>query len=91
MEKNQQKRAQRPRFEEIIPDDKLRTEMLSRLYNGDPILGETGVFTNLLQSFVNAALEGEMDNYLQETKEKGGGARRNGHTSKSLRSTAGPL
>jgi len=92
MEKNQQKkRAQRPRLEEIIPDDKIRTEMLSRLYNGDPILGETGVFTNLLQSFVNAALEGEMDSYLQETKEKGGSARRNGHTSKSLRSTAGPL
>jgi transposase-like protein len=76
---------------EIIPDDAIRNEMLSRLYKGDPILGEKGVFTNLLQSFVNAALEGEMDNFLQETKDDSTDNRRNGHTSKSLRSTAGPL
>ena len=66
MDKKQpQKRVRRPRLEDIIPDEAIRTEMLSRLYQGDPILGEQGVFTNLLQSFVNAALEGEMDNYLQ--------------------------
>ncbi len=51
------KREKRMRLEEIIPDDSLRNEMLSRLYKGDPILGEKGVFTNLLQTFVNAALE----------------------------------
>jgi transposase-like protein len=65
--------------------------MLSRLYKGDPILGEKGIFTNLLQSFVNAALEGEMDNFLHEAKDDSTDNRRNGHTSKSLRSTAGPL
>jgi len=65
--------------------------MLSRLYKGDPILGEKGIFTNLLQSFVNAALEGEMDNFLEEAKDDSTDNRRNGHTSKSLRSTAGPL
>jgi putative transposase len=92
MEKKQpQKRVRRPRLEDIIPDEEIRTEMLSRLYKGDPILGEQGVFTNLLQSFVNAALEGEMDNYLQESKGDSIDNRRNGHTAKSLRSTAGPL
>jgi len=85
------KREKRMRLEEIIPDDSLRNEMLSRLYKGDPILGEKGVFTNLLQTFVNAALEGEMDNFLQESKDKSPDNRRNGHTPKSLRSTAGPL
>jgi putative transposase len=85
------KREKRLRLNEIIPDDAIRNEMLSRLYKGDPILGEKGVFTNLLQSFVNAALEGEMDNFLQETKDDSTDNRRNGHTSKSLRSTAGPL
>lgn len=92
MEKKQpQKRVRRPRLEDIIPDEEIRTEMLSRLYKGDPILGVQGVFTNLLQSFVNAALEGEMDNYLQESKGDDVDNRRNGHTAKSLRSTAGPL
>ena len=92
MEKKEtKKREKRLRLNEIIPDDAIRNEMLSRLYKGDPILGEKGVFTNLLQSFVNAALEGEMDNFLQETKDDSTDNRRNGHTSKSLRSTAGPL
>lgn len=92
MEKKESKRREkRKRLDEIIPDDSIRNEMLSRLYKGDPILGEKGVFTNLLQSFVNAALEGEMDNFLQEAKDDITDNRRNGHTSKSLRSTAGPL
>ena len=64
--KESKKREKRLRLNEIIPDDGIRNEMLSRLYKGDPILGAKGVFTNLLQSFVNAALEGEMDNFLQE-------------------------
>jgi transposase-like protein len=89
--KESKKRVNRKRLNEIIPDDAIRNEMLSRLYKGDPILGEKGVFTNLLQSFVNAALEGEMDNFLQEAKDDSTDNRRNGHTSKSLRSTAGPL
>jgi transposase-like protein len=89
--KESKKREKRLRLNEIIPDDAIRNEMLSRLYKGDPILGEKGVFTNLLQSFVNAALEGEMDNFLQEAKDESTDNRRNGHTSKSLRSTAGPL
>ena len=89
--KESKKREHRKRLNEIIPDDSIRNEMLSRLYKGDPILGEKGVFTNLLQSFVNAALEGEMDNFLEEAKDDSTDNRRNGHTSKSLRSTAGPL
>jgi hypothetical protein len=92
MEKKEaKKREKRLRLNEIIPDDAIRNEMLTRLYKGDPILGEKGVFTNLLQSFVNAALEGEMDNFLQEAKDDSPDNRRNGHTSKSLRSTAGSL
>lgn len=85
------KREKRLRLNEIIPDDGIRNEMLNRLYKGDPILGEKGVFTNLLQSFVNAALEGEMDNFLNESKSRNLENRRNGYTSKELRSTAGPL
>jgi len=92
MEKKQYKKRERKmRLEEIIPDNEMRTEMLSRLYQGDPILGEKGVFTNLLQSFVNAALEGEMDDFLQKSKSGTIRNRRNGHIDKTLRSTAGSL
>jgi putative transposase len=85
------KREKRPRLEEIIPDDAMRGEMLSRLYKGEPLFGDKGIFTGLLQSFVNAALEGEMDNFMQESKLEDSENRRNGYIPKSLRSTAGPL
>jgi putative transposase len=85
------KREKRLRLEEIIPNDSMRSEMLSRLYKKEPLFGDNGIFTDLLQSFVNAALEGEMDNFMQESKTEESENRRNGHISKSLRSTAGPL
>jgi len=85
------KREKRLRLEEIIPDEAMRNEMLSRLYKREPLFGDNGIFTDLLQSFVNAALEGEMDNFMHESKGDDSENRRNGHTSKSLRSTAGPL
>lgn len=85
------KRSRKPRMEDLIPDPKKRTEVLSRLYKGDPILGDGGIFTDMLQSFVNAALEGEMDHHLKEQSESGEDNRRNGHTHKTIRSSAGPF
>jgi len=54
------KRIRKSRMEDLIPDPQKREEVLSRLYKGDPILGDGGIFTDMLQAFVNAALEGEM-------------------------------
>ena len=45
----------------------------------------------MLQTFVNAALEGEMDHHLSEQDTTSQSNRRNGHTHKLVRSTAGPL
>lgn len=78
-------------MEDLIPDDSLRNEILERLYKREPLFGDKGIFTSLLQSFVNAALEGEMDNFMDESQSEDSGNRRNGHIDKSLRSTAGPL
>ena len=83
------RRPKRPRMEDLIPDPEKRNEVLSRLYKGDPILGDGGIFTDMLQAFVNAALEGEMDEHLKY--ESIGDNRRNGHTHKVVRSSAGPL
>ena len=83
-------RERKPRMEDLIPDPKKRTEVLSRLYKGDPILGEGGIFTDMLQAFVNAALEGEIDHHLKDQVTSSDN-RRNGHTHKLVRSSAGPL
>lgn len=78
-------------MEDLIPDEAKRKEVLSRLYKGDPILGDGGIFTDMLQAFVNAALEGEIDESLKEDKDQGDTNRRNGHTHKIVRSNAGPI
>lgn len=89
-EKNKRKKNKHSRLEELIPDADKRNQVLSRLYKGDPILGDGGIFTDMLQSMVNAALEGELDEKLNQ-KSLGETNRRNGHTRKTVRSEAGPL
>lgn len=86
-----EKRSGKVRMEDMIPDESKRKEVMGRLYNGDPILGDGGIFTDLLQSMVNIALEGEMDATLKANQGKGTGNRRNGYTHKTVRSPAGPL
>lgn len=80
-----------PKLEDLIPDAERRQEILGRMYKGDKLLGEKGIFTDLLQAMVNAALEGEMDHHLSEEFSKGHKNRRNGKKKKDVRSTAGPL
>lgn len=60
------------------------------LYEGKPLTGEQGLFAPLLKHFLESALEGEMDSHLQETRltEQ---SRRNGKTSKTVKSSAGLL
>jgi putative transposase len=85
------KRIRKPRMEDLIPDEKKRKEVVSRLYKGDPILGDGGIFTDLLQALVNAALEGEIDPSMEQSALSGVANRKNGHTQKIVRSPAGPL
>lgn len=85
------KRENRPSLEELIPNEAQRTEIVNRLYKGDPIVGNGGIFTDMLQAIVNAALEGEMDEHLKENKVVNKSNRRNGHTQKTVKSRVGPL
>ena len=80
-----------PRMEDLIPDQKRRTEVLRRLYNNDSLLGEGGIFTDMLQSMINAALDGEMDYTLDSEPDTVSKNKRNGYTSKKVRSSAGTL
>lgn len=86
-----EKRKRIPRLEDLIPDENKRKEVVSRLYKGDPIVGDGGIFTDMLQALVNAALEGEMDQHLKESKLINNDNRRNGHTRKMVKSRVGPI
>lgn len=59
-----------------------------QLRQGKPFTGKDGVFTPLLKRILEASLEGELDDHLEESR----GAesnRRNGHTRKNLKSSLG--
>jgi putative transposase len=58
------------------------------LKQGKPITGENGIFTPLIKQIVEAALEGEMDTHIKQTRERENN-RRNGHGSKNLKSSGG--
>jgi len=83
------RRTTGPRMEDLIPDQERRTEVLRRLYNNDSLLGEGGIFTDMLQSMINAALEGEIDYTLASDPVSTN--KRNGYTRKQVRSSAGTL
>jgi len=79
------KRDKRPRIEDLMPDETQRAEVMNRLYQGDPIVSDGGIFTDMLQALVNAALEREMDYHLTESKLANNDNRRNGHTHKTVK------
>ncbi|MBK8356771.1 MAG: hypothetical protein IPL13_15815 [Saprospiraceae bacterium] len=54
------------------------------MYEGKGLIGEDGIFTKLMQRFINAALEGEVTAHIKEDKKVGRPNRRNGYTHKKL-------
>jgi len=85
------KRTKAPSMEDLIPDANRRNEVMRRLYNNESLLGQGGIFTDMLQSMINAALEGEINYTLGSGSETGLANRRNGHINKQVRSSAGTL
>lgn len=60
---------------------------LKAIQNGQPLTGAEGVIAPLLKQLTEAALEAEMDTYLQENPNPNN--RRNGFSQKTIKSTAG--
>ncbi len=80
-----------PSFEELVPEEELRERMKAHLKSRAPLFGEGSVFSELLQSAVNGMLNGEMGDFLAEERAKEKANKRNGYTSKAVRSVAGVL
>lgn len=78
-------------LEEMFPDPEIRERIQQQLYSGGPLFGEGSIFSEMLQAMINASLDGEMQNFQEEERASGKTNRRNGYTSKEVRSTAGNL
>jgi putative transposase len=68
----------------------VKEKALAQLKSGKPLLGKEGALAPLFKSFLEAALEAELENHLQENKDEESN-RRNGHGSKQLRTSEGSM
>lgn len=70
--------------------ESIKNKAIEQLKAGKPLLGKDGAFAPLLESILNAALEGEMDAHLSE-EERMGGNRRNGKMHKQVQTSMGEV
>lgn len=70
--------------------ESIKNKAIEQLKAGKPLLGKDGAFAPLLESILNAALEGEMDAHLTE-EERQMGNRRNGKMQKQVQTSLGEV
>jgi putative transposase len=68
--------------------DEFSKEAAELIRQGKPLTGKGGIFSPLIKQVVEAALEGELDAHLLQTREANSN-RRNGRTQKNLKSSLG--
>lgn len=77
-------------MEETFDFESIKNKALEQLKSGKPLLGKDGAFAPLLESILNAALEGEMEAHLDE-HERDLGNRRNGKMQKQVQTPLGEV
>jgi putative transposase len=70
--------------------EEIKKKALEQFRSGKSLYGKDGAFAPMLKSFLEAALEGELDSHLDEDERKEGN-RKNGKTSKTVQTSDGPL
>lgn len=76
--------------EESLEYEQMKQKALEQLRSGKSLYGKDGAFAPLLKSFLDAALEAEMESHLDEA-ERSTGNRRNGKTTKDIRTSSGTI
>ena len=75
-------------MEEKFNLEDFKKEVAQKIREGKGLTGKGGALTPLLKEILEAAMEGEMDEHLKESKVQEEN-RRNGHTRKNLKSSLG--
>lgn len=70
--------------------EEMRDKALRQLRSGESLYGKDGAFAPLLKQFLESAMESEMDSHLDDL-ERSGGNRRNGKSSKQIRTSDGTI
>jgi putative transposase len=81
----------------IVPENGLfdfeafRKEAAKRMKAGQPLTGELGILTSLIKSIVEASLDAEIEQHMEDCDEAGVTNRRNGKLSKTVQTGSGPI
>ena len=78
------------KMKEKINWDEFSKKASELIRQGKPLTGKGGIFSPLIKQVVDAALDGEMDAHLKQTRETVRN-RRNGRTQKNLKSSLGSI
>jgi putative transposase len=76
--------------EERFNLEEIKKKALEQFRSGKSLYGKDGAFAPMLKSFLESALEGELDSHLDE-EERSEGNRKNGKTSKTVQTSDGPV
>ena len=68
-----------------------KQEAIKKLKSGEPLTGDGGILTPLLKDIIEASLEGEIEYHLGECKSQNKPNRRNGKTTKIVKTCSGNL
>jgi putative transposase len=76
--------------EEQFNLEEIKKKALEQFRSGKSLYGKDGAFAPMFKSFLESALEGELDSHLDES-ERQEGNRKNGKTSKTIQTSDGPI
>jgi len=76
--------------EEQFDLEQIKKKALEQFRSGKSLYGKDGAFAPMLKSFLESALEGELDSHLDDDERREGN-RKNGKTSKTLQTSGGPI
>jgi len=72
-----------------ISSNPLYAEIIRGMYQGKPLLGPGGLLTDMVKELTQIALQGELDTHLQDVSLEEGGNRRNGLSTKLMKTSSG--
>ena len=72
-------------MKQAILSKEFEAEAIARLKSGESLTGKDGILTPLIKQIIEASLEGEIEAHLSDYKATNGSNRRNGKTSKLLK------
>lgn len=84
-------KKEKSKLEEDFNYKNFEAEAIAGLNKGQPLIGEGGILTKLMQRIINAALEGEVKVKISEDVNKGLSNKRNGYTRKKVKTSLGEV